>query len=145
MPETYKVKIVVPGGVIFEDSGVINLFAAGVEGELEILPGHTDLLTPLRVSHLEVLKRGDARSPRRRWSVAGGILQVSREGVVVISPAAERADKIDVERAEAARDRARKRLGGEDKEIDSERARQALVRAEVRLKAASFNQDNPEE
>ena len=142
MADAFNLKIIVPGGIIWEDSGVSSLFAVGEEGGLEILPGHTDFLTPLRVSRLEVLKPGRYHQSRVQWSVAGGILQVSKEGVVVISPAVEKADNIDVERARNARGRARARLGKADSGIDMERARQAMERAEVRLKVATFKQDN---
>ena len=138
-------KIIVPGGVIFDDPGIIRLIAEGQEGELEILPGHADFLTPLRVSLLEVIKQGHPRRVRIRWSTAGGILQAGKEGAVVISPAAERARDIDVSRAQAARERAIARLRATDSELDIARAQRALARAEVRLKAASFNQDSPEE
>ncbi len=145
MADTFNLKIIVPGGVIFEGSDVIRLIAVGEEGELEILPGHADFLTPLRVSRLEVHKRGHNRQVRVQWSVAGGILQVSKAGAVIISPAVEQAQSIDVERAQTARGRARERLSKSDAEVDMDRARHALARAEVRLKVASFNRDNSEE
>ena len=137
-------KIIVPGGIIFEDAGVIRLLAAGEEGELEVLPGHTDFLTPLRISRLEVIKQGYKRRERSQWSIAGGILQVRKAGVVVISTAVEQSDSIDVERARKARERARERLKKSEAEIDIDRARQALARAEVRLRVASFNRENSE-
>ena len=144
MADTFNLKIIVPGGIIFEDAGVIRLHAAGEEGELEVLPGHTDFLTPLRISRLEVIKQGYKRRERSQWSIAGGILQVSKAGVVVISTAVEQSDSIDLERARNARRRARERLKKPEAEIDIDRARQALARAEVRLRVASFNRDNSE-
>ena len=137
-------KIIVPTGIVYEDSRVLSLIAIGAVGQLEILPGHTDFLTPLRISHLEVRTGRQHHRSAIHWSVASGILQVSREGVVIISPAAELSEKIDVDRARQSRERARHRLSRRESKIDTNRALQALERAEVRLKVASFNRNSSE-
>jgi F-type H+-transporting ATPase subunit epsilon len=64
------------------------------------------------------------------------VVEVKENKVILLAETAERSDEIDVQRAEAARDRARKRLAKKSAEIDTDRARLALFRAMNRLKVA---------
>ncbi|NDF97178.1 MAG: F0F1 ATP synthase subunit epsilon, partial [Proteobacteria bacterium] len=69
-------------------------------------------------------------------ALAGGYLEIRDDHVTILADAAERAEDIDVSRAERARDRASARLRESRSTIDVARASSALARATSRLKAA---------
>lgn len=100
-------------------------------GELGILPGHAPLIANLAIDVLRI-KEGEQT---RELAVHGGFLQVTPERVVVLAPAAEFPEEIDVDRALAAKERAERRLAEKgNPEIDYARAELALKRAMNRLK-----------
>ena len=82
------------------------VIAPGVEGQLGILPHHAPLMTILQAGELVVKKDGEEVS----LAISGGFLEVRPDRVVVLADAAERADEIDISRAEEARRRAEQRL-----------------------------------
>ena len=73
---------------------------------------------------------------RREMSVSGGLLEVQPERTRVLADAAEKADEIDVKRAEEALHRAGERLMRPDLGLDIARAINAMRRAQARLRAA---------
>ncbi len=110
MTKTIHFKIVTPEQVVYESEveEVVLPTRAGVVG---ILPNHTPLVSLLVPGEMVVKKEG-ARLP---FAVAGGVIEVRpKSEVVVLADSAERAEEIDLKRAEVARDRARKML--EEKE-----------------------------
>lgn len=106
----------------------------GAQGELGILPGHTELLTLVRPGRL-IFKAGNETGV---YSVAGGFAEVGHTKVVVLGDAAEAAPEIDIERAKLAKERAEKRLS--ELEMADEHwaaANAALERAVVRIDIAA--------
>ena len=111
------------------------IIAPGVGGQLGILPHHTPLMTTLQAGELRVKKGGEELS----LVISGGFLEVRPDRVVVLADAAERAEEIDVARAEAAKQRAQQRLterGTPD--TDDARTEAALRRSLARLKVAAM-------
>ncbi len=109
------------------------VIAPGIEGELGILPRHAPLLTALTYGELRV-KRGDEEDS---FAIGGGFIEVQPDQVTVLADAAERADEIDLERAEAARRRAEEKIEDAARtDIDFARADAALRRSLVRIKVA---------
>jgi F-type H+-transporting ATPase subunit epsilon len=109
------------------------VIAPGVQGQLGILPHHTPLMTMLEPGELVVKKGGE----EFYLAVSGGFLEVRPDRVIVLADSAERAEEIDIARAEEAKRRAEKRL--EEKyapEVDAARAEAALRRSLIRLKIA---------
>ncbi len=105
----------------------------GADGYLGILPGHTPLLTSLQVGQLWY-----RQGPEKHYlSIAFGFAEVQPDHVTILAQIAERADEIDVPRAEAAKRRAEERLSKPGQEMDFERARIALLKALVRLQVAT--------
>ena len=100
-----KLDIVTAERSVYSDD-VVLVIAPGVQGELGILPHHAPLMTTLQPGELRIKKGGEEIS----LSVTGGFLEVRPYHVVVLADAAERADEIDVARAEEAKRRAEKRL-----------------------------------
>lgn len=108
------------------------VIAPGVEGELAILPNHAPLMTMLRIGELRVRKDNEEVS----MFTSGGFLEVSQNRVVVLADVAERAEEIDVARAEAAKKRAEESLQRRAPEVDVVRAQIAIQRALTRIRIA---------
>lgn len=128
--KTLTVSVVTPDGQVLEDD--YEMVSCKAEtGELGILPGHIPLVAPLTISALR-LKRDNEED---LVAVSGGFIEVRPDKVTVLSPSAEKADDIDVDRALAAKERAEKRLA-EMKEVDEVRAKASLRRALNRIEIA---------
>ena len=124
--------IVTAERMVYSDN-VDMVIAPGFEGQLGILPHHTPLMTTLLPGELRV-KKGDEEVS---LAISGGFLEVRPDRVVVLADAAERAEEIDIERAEEARKRARERLSQElEPGIDGARVEAALRRSLARLRVA---------
>ena len=117
---------------IFDDQ-VNMVIAPGTEGMLGILPRHTPLITALSFGELQIKKDGQED---QFFAVGGGFMEVQPDHVVVLADAAEYAEEIDVERAEAARRRAEEFLSKAEQREDFERAEAALRRSIIRIKVA---------
>lgn len=112
---------------------VETVIAPGVQGQLGILPGHTPLMTTLQAGELRIRRGGEEIS----LAISGGFLEVRPDKVIVLADSAERADEIDVARAEEAKRRAQARLHEKrDAAADASRAEAALRRSLARLKVA---------
>ena len=105
----------------------------GTEGYLGVLPGHTPLLTTLHVGQLWY-RQGQEK---HYLSIAFGFAEIQPDRVTILAEIAERADEIDVARAEAAKKRAEDRLSKPTYDMDFERARIAMMKALIRLQVAS--------
>ena len=105
----------------------------GSEGYLGVLPGHTPLLALLGVGELWY-RQGQEK---HYLLIAFGFAEVQPERVTILAQASEKADEIDVARAEAAKQRAEGRLVAPAVDMDFERARIAMMKALIRLQVAS--------
>jgi F-type H+-transporting ATPase subunit epsilon len=106
--------------------------APGVLGELGVLPHHAPLMTILEPGELKVRKGGEEYSV----AISGGFLEVRPDRIIILADAAERAEEIDIARAEAAKQRAQQRLTHPTPEVDLAQAEAALRRSLARLKVA---------
>jgi F-type H+-transporting ATPase subunit epsilon len=123
-------EIVTPQGLVFSEE-VDEVTATGTEGEFGILPGHVPFVTTLKVGLL-ASKTGNAT---KYFFVNWGYAEAGPEKVLVLADSAELSDEIDVERARAAMKRAEERLKKAE-EIDFLRAEAALERAVTRIQIA---------
>lgn len=130
MPLT--VEIVTIERKLLEESGIDEVIAPGVEGQLAVLPKHAPFMTMLAPGEL-ILKRGN---DEMEFAVTGGFFEVLNDRVIVLADAAERAEEIDVQRAEEARERARLALERRDSTEDLAAAQASLQRALIRLRIA---------
>jgi F-type H+-transporting ATPase subunit epsilon len=105
----------------------------GADGYFGVLPGHTPLLALLSAGELWY-RQGQEK---HYLAIAFGFAEVLPDRVTILAQVAERADEIDVARAEAARKRVEQRMTAPPPDIDWERARVALMKALVRLQVAS--------
>ncbi len=124
-----KLDIVTAERAVYSDE-VDVVVAPGIEGQLGILPHHAPLMTMLQPGELRLRKGGEEIS----LAITGGFLEVRPDRVIVLADAAERAEEIDVARAEEAKRRAEERLHKRHAPgIDEARAEASLRRALVRL------------
>ena len=126
-----KFEIVTAERVVYSDD-VDIVIAPGVEGQMGILPSHAPLLTTLQPGELVVRKDGEETA----MFVSGGFLEIMQDRVTVLADVAERAEEIDVARAEEAKRRAEERLKERPAEMDLAAAEAALLRSLMRLRVA---------
>ncbi len=130
--KTYHLEIVTPRKVIFNDQ-VLSFTAPGVVGGFQVLRSHAPLLSNIAVGEVKLI---NAAGQEFRFATSGGVVEVHENKVMMLAETAERSDQIDVQRATAARDRAKQRLESRQSDINIERARVAMERALNRLKIA---------
>ncbi len=123
------VEIVTGERLVFTETGVDMVIAPGSDGTLGILPHHAPLITTLAQGELRV-KKGDTE---QSLVVFGGFMEVTPSKVIVLADSAERAEEIDVARAEAARRRAEETIAARAGELDLAKAELSLRRAAIRL------------
>jgi len=133
-----KFDVVTAERVVYSDE-VDVVIAPGIDGQLAILPDHAPLLTMLQSGDLTVRKKGEEQD----IFVSGGFLEVMQNRVTVLADTAERADEIDISRAEEARRRAEERLRIHPEDADLARAEVALQRAMMRIKVAERRRRRP--
>jgi F-type H+-transporting ATPase subunit epsilon len=103
-----------------------------VDGFFGVLPGHAPLLAALATGEMWYRKG----SQKEYAFIAGGFAEVVGDRVSILAPVAERAEDIDLARAEAAKRRAEELLAAPKSDMDFERARIAMLRAISRLDVA---------
>jgi F-type H+-transporting ATPase subunit epsilon len=137
LPEAIQLVIVTPERQLMSQS-VVEVTLPGADGELGVLPGHAALITELGIGELRYRVAGGALS--EPIAVIRGFAEVLGDRLTVLAETAERAEEIDVERAKAALARAEKRIaaGAAATELDWDRATASLQRAMVRLKVAEY-------
>ena len=101
-------------------------------GYLGILPEHAPLISELKPGEISYRQGGRTE----RLAVSWGFVEVLPQRVTVLAQTAEKAEEIDVPRAEAARHRAQERLRHADPDTDINRARGSLERALARIQVA---------
>lgn len=127
-----QVDIVTPEHIVYEGE-VKMVIARGVEGELGVMPGHTPLVTPLKIGVLRLLKDGG----EQLIAISGGFLEVRPDKVTVLAETAELPEDIDLERAKAAQETAQQRLETIEKtDRDYKITKLALERATNRINVA---------
>src|SRR5271169_2814543 len=133
MADTFKLEVVTPARqVVHEAVSEAQIPVFG--GYIGVLPGHTPLLAEMGSGELSYRVGNRAFS----CTAMGGFVEVLADRVIVLADRAERAEEIDVARAQTDRDRAQKRLAAtSDPNLDWKRAEQALERAQVRLQVAA--------
>ena len=132
MAEQILLEVVTPDKVVVHQE-VDMVVAPGVEGEFGVLKDHVPFLTALKVGEMYYRTGHQVEY----LSVNGGYAEVLPDKVTVLAESAERARDIDVDRARRALERAQERLRNvKREEQEYARTEAALVRALVRLKVA---------
>ena len=132
LPTQLELQIVTPDRNLVHEQ-VDEVQIPGAAGYFGVLPGHAPLLAALAAGELWYRKGQE----KTYLSIAFGFAEVLPERVTILARLAERAEEIDVGRAEVARKRAEERLADQKSDIDYERAKIALSKALVRLQVSS--------
>jgi len=133
MAKNIMLEIVTPDRSVASEEVQI-VVAPGTLGEFGVLSGHTPFLTALKVG---AVRYTDANGSEQSVFVNGGFAEALPDKVTILAESAEKRSDIDLERARTALSRAQKRLEDANKEqIDYVRARAALERALHRVKLA---------
>lgn len=130
---TIKVNVVTPDGPVV-DAVVEMVSTKAKSGDLGIMAGHIPLVAPLDIAEVR-LKNG---KETEHVAVSGGFLEVRPDVVTILAQSAEKAETIDLARAQAAKARAEQRLSERQEAVDSERAENALRRAVNRIQIAQM-------
>jgi F-type H+-transporting ATPase subunit epsilon len=132
LPTKLTLEIVAPDRALVS-AQVDEVVLPGSEGYFGVLPGHSPLLASLKVGELWY------RIGQEKYylAVAFGFAEILPDHVTVLARIAEKAEDIDVARAEAAKRRAEERVAQPRPDMDFERARVALMKALIRLQVAA--------
>jgi F-type H+-transporting ATPase subunit epsilon len=136
LPNKLTLEIVTPDRALVTEQ-VDEVQLPGAEGYFGVLPGHTPLLASLQVGELWYR----VGQEKHYLSIAFGFAEVLPERVTVLAQIAERAQDIDIERAERAKKRAEERMAATKasphSDMDFERARVAMMKSLIRLQVAT--------
>ncbi len=133
LPDSIQLIVVTPERQLLRES-VVEVTMPGLDGQLGILPGHAPLMTELGIG--ELAYRTSTSSQPVVLAVISGFAEVLPDRVTVLAETAERAEEIDLARAEEAKARAEKRLAAGDSNLDWDRANIALQRSIIRIQIA---------
>ena len=132
MADRLTLEIATPMRLVVAET-VDEIVAPGSEGSFGVLPGHAPFLTTLGIGVVSYRVGRD----EHQLAIAGGFAEVRNDKVIVLADTAELPEEIDRARAEQARERAERRLGGRSpEEIDYTRGACALARALARIQVA---------
>ncbi|MFZ5943916.1 MAG: F0F1 ATP synthase subunit epsilon [Bacillota bacterium] len=126
--KTLKLEIVTPERRVLSED-ITSLIVPAIEGYMGVLPNHAPMISGLEPGVIKYKIAGEYK----RLAVSGGFLEVSENKASILANTAELPEEIDSQRAQAAKERAEKRLKNR-KDIDAIRAEQALKRALARLR-----------
>jgi F-type H+-transporting ATPase subunit epsilon len=128
MAQTFIAKILTPSSVVFEGE-VQKFFSKTPAGEIEFLSNHAPIIAST-VSCITTLVDKDGET--YEFFTSKGVIKISNNTLVFCCDQAETEEQIDLERATEAKMRAEERLREPDK-FDTVRAREALLKAEIRI------------
>ena len=130
---TLQLEVVTPDKTVVS-AEVEMAVCPGVEGEFGVLPQHVSMLSALIIGDLRYRVNGKDENV----FISGGFADVNNNVLSVLAESAELATDIDTARAQAAKERAEKRLSAHDDSLDETRAEAALQRAVTRLQVAQL-------
>jgi F-type H+-transporting ATPase subunit epsilon len=133
LPEAIELIVVTPERQLLQET-VVEVTIPGLDGAFGILPGHAPMITELGIGELSYRK--STSSQAILLTIVSGFAEVLPDRVTLLAETAERAEEIDLERAERAKARAEQRLATNDPNIDWDHAVVALQRAVIRIQVA---------
>lgn len=126
-----NLEIITAERVVYSEE-VDMVVAPGAEGQFAIMPNHAPFMTMLEPGELLVRNNNEETF----LAIGGGFLEVLQNAVTVLADTAERAEEIDVARAEQAKLWAQEQLVGKSMDMDLAGAEAAMRRSLARLKVA---------
>ncbi len=126
----FHLKITSPYG-IFYDKDVQTINVKTIDGYIGVLENHIPLVSPLEISEMKIR----TSEGEKRVTIAGGIIYVKKKETIIVTPAVEYVEDIDINRAHDAYNRAKQRLENTSSKINIKRAELALSRSLNRIHA----------
>lgn len=130
----FLLNIYTPNGVVIKDLKCSELAIPTVRGEINVLPGHTHILTEIDTGIMSV----KTESNEKHFSMTAGLCKVLGDKITILSTTSEKAEEIDLERARAAKLKAEARLKSNEPltDVDMIKFQRKLQRANTRLRLA---------
>lgn len=134
MPDKIHLEVVIPERKVFE-AEVDRVEVPGLDGELGILPGHTELISQLKPAGLLTYHIGDEKG---EIAISDGFVEISDDNVIILADGAARPEDIDLTEALKLKDLAERQLQKAlaDPDMDVARATIELERASLALQLA---------
>lgn len=117
-----KFKIVTPEKIFFEEE-IDQITLPVTDGQVTILPNHRSYIASLRAGEISFKKDGE----EIEMATSGGFIEFDNNKLIVLADTAERAEEIDVEKAEEAKKRAEELMRTRVKMDDEEYAKVAAA------------------
>ncbi len=131
MHDSFELEIVTPEKMVVRDVAE-EIQIPGRNGYLGVLPGHAPLITELGAGEINYRAGGQSH----RFAVAWGFAEVLPDRVTVLAETVERADEIDVSRAQQSLARAEESLKSAQTEEDVSLATGKIRAAQARIEVA---------
>lgn len=133
----FNLNIFTPNGVVIEGLRCEELIVPTVGGEINILTGHTHVVS--EVEHGILTAKGTGNGSERHFTMTAGLCKVLGSEVTILSTTSESIEDIDIERAKNAKSKAESRLQDADTLTDVHRIKfeRKLKRAQLRIDAAN--------
>ena len=127
----FKLQVIAPDRVFLEeDADMVELTTT--EGEIGVLKDHIPLTAIVAPGILRIKKDGQ----QKEAALLEGFVEILPDKVVILAESCEWPEEIDINRANEAKIRAERRLKSADAEMNEARAELALRRSLVRLALA---------
>lgn len=128
MAEKFKLSIITPDTSFYEGEAEFLEFTS-TEGQMGVYAQHVPLTTILEPCVMTIHNDGE----KKKAAILGGFIEILKEKVTVLAENAQWPEDIDLDRAEAAYERAKERLAAKQEGIDLKRAEASLKRAVARI------------
>lgn len=135
MANLMRFEVLAPDKYVLKSDEVSYVGAETTGGGVGILARHANMICALKEGPL---KYNDAQGKAHFICVDGGFLEVRENKVTILTEAAETAENINIERAQASEERAVKRMKKPDETIDQDRVMRSMRRAQARLKTVQM-------
>lgn len=130
MAKTFRLEVISPERVFYEgDVQMLELTTS--EGEIGVLPGHIPLTTIVVPGVLRIKE-----DTVKEAALHDGFMEILPDKVTILAEACEWPDEIDINRANEAKIRAERRLKSGDSSVNMIRAEMALHKSLLRLQMA---------
>jgi F-type H+-transporting ATPase subunit epsilon len=131
MAESLQLEIVTPEKLVVRDAAE-EVHIPGRDGYIGVLPGHAPLITELGAGEISYHSNGQLH----RFSMAWGFAEVLPDRVTILAETVERADEIEVERAQESLSKAEESLKSAHSEEDCNKYLGKIERAQARIEVA---------
>lgn len=135
---SFTVDILTPSKVVAQSLPAESLLVPTAAGEVNILKGHTHVISQLATGVISVF--GGADDPDRFYAVSSGACKILNDKVTILAGTAEEKHEIDLERAQLALKNAEEKLKQTDQMDDEEllKYERKAERARLRIQMAHF-------